>query len=545
MTGTVGTPFITYMVTTAYPALTVNAAPLPAGLLVNAATGEVSGTPTESGIFAVTITASNTLATRTAVLSLIVGTSVTTTDTPASGGLPVLVQPTVPPGAAPVDITFDNVTSGGDTTLAIIDPTSIDPGSVIGAPAGFNPATDPAIYYEVTTTAQFDGFVTLCFSYGTAFGSATPRLFHYDGGLVPPAWVDVTTSVDTTNHIICGATDSLSPFLIYAPPNGAPLADSKVVAVTVRPGHDGDDEDDRHDHDEYEHRRHDGHGWDRRDARDDDDDDREWDHDADNSRGARITLSATDTDSQTMTFRIVTPPAHGILSRVRKVACTPDATGGASCTARVVYIPEPHSIAPDSFTYVANDGHLDSNVATVTINLVPPFTTFTQGAWGSSPHGGNPGFFLKTYFSVVYGGAGVTVGSTKALKFTTSNAIDAFLPAGGKAAALPASSAALVVNPASSKGGIFAGHVLALKLNVDFSNSGKTRTGLATMLVSKGPLKPLNLTVAQVLAMANAVLGGSAVPPAGLSLSDFSETIEKINQNFDSGKKDEGFLKIP
>ena len=49
------------------------------------------------------------------------------------------------------------------------------------------------VVYEVTTTATYEGLITLCFSYaGIDFGEATPRLFHYENN----AWVDITTSVD-------------------------------------------------------------------------------------------------------------------------------------------------------------------------------------------------------------------------------------------------------------------------------------------------------------------------------------------------------------
>lgn len=39
------------------------------------------------------------------------------------------------------------------------------------------------------------------------------RLFHHEGG----RWVDITTSLDTVNNIICGVVTSLSPFLLAEP----------------------------------------------------------------------------------------------------------------------------------------------------------------------------------------------------------------------------------------------------------------------------------------------------------------------------------------
>src|SRR5207247_1084652 len=61
----------------------------------------------------------------------------------------------------------------------------------------------------------------------------------------------------------------------------------------------------------------------------------------------------TDVDSATITAVLVAGPTHGTL--------TLTANGG------FMYTPAANYNGPDSFTYKANDGSLDSNVATVTI----------------------------------------------------------------------------------------------------------------------------------------------------------------------------------
>jgi VCBS repeat-containing protein len=71
------------------------------------------------------------------------------------------------------------------------------------------------------------------------------------------------------------------------------------------------------------------------------------------------TLSATDVDSATLTFSIVTPPAHGSLT-----AFTP-ATGAYT------YKPDADFGGSDAFTFRANDGHANSNTATVTVTVNP------------------------------------------------------------------------------------------------------------------------------------------------------------------------------
>jgi hypothetical protein len=70
-----------------------------------------------------------------------------------------------------------------------------------------------------------------------------------------------------------------------------------------------------------------------------------------------VTFSATDSDVpvQALTYSIVTNPAHGTLSAV----------SGDS----VVYTPAANYNGADSFTYKANDGVTDSNVATVDVSI--------------------------------------------------------------------------------------------------------------------------------------------------------------------------------
>jgi len=69
-----------------------------------------------------------------------------------------------------------------------------------------------------------------------------------------------------------------------------------------------------------------------------------------------ITLAASDVDGDALTYSVVVGPAHGTLSG------TPPA---------VTYTPAANYNGPDSFTFKANDGALDSNIATVTITVTP------------------------------------------------------------------------------------------------------------------------------------------------------------------------------
>src|SRR4029434_9321521 len=81
--------------------------------------------------------------------------------------------------------------------------------------------------------------------------------------------------------------------------------------------------------------------------------------------------SATDIDSQSLNFRIVTHPSKGTLSPISTPNCVVNG-GGANCAATVIYTPTADQNGSDGFTFVVNDGNLDSNVAfvSITVNLV-------------------------------------------------------------------------------------------------------------------------------------------------------------------------------
>ncbi len=69
-----------------------------------------------------------------------------------------------------------------------------------------------------------------------------------------------------------------------------------------------------------------------------------------------ITLAATDDELDPLAYAVVSGPAHGALS---------------GTAPNVTYTPAANFHGPDSFTFKANDGTLDSNVATVSITVDP------------------------------------------------------------------------------------------------------------------------------------------------------------------------------
>jgi hypothetical protein len=70
-----------------------------------------------------------------------------------------------------------------------------------------------------------------------------------------------------------------------------------------------------------------------------------------------ITLTATDPNNDPLTYTVVTQPAHGTL------------TGTAP---NLNYNPDTGYVGADSFTFKANDGTADSNIATVSITVIDP-----------------------------------------------------------------------------------------------------------------------------------------------------------------------------
>jgi hypothetical protein len=71
---------------------------------------------------------------------------------------------------------------------------------------------DPPTFYDIDTNATYSGPVTVCITYDPAqYSDPTDlHLLHYEND----EWVDVTTSNDTTNHLVCGQASSLSPFVV-------------------------------------------------------------------------------------------------------------------------------------------------------------------------------------------------------------------------------------------------------------------------------------------------------------------------------------------
>jgi hypothetical protein len=150
--------------------------------------------------------------------------------------LPVGDDVTVSPRKG-ATVTFEHVTAPG---IAAVMPLTDADGSV---PTNFEVlgTNGVAIFYDVRTTATYDGTVTSCFAYpdadgdGLVDGTHPPldedvlRVLHEEHG----TFVDRTVRLDTTAKMICAATTSLSELAVAHGPASAnhdyPVEGGKLV----------------------------------------------------------------------------------------------------------------------------------------------------------------------------------------------------------------------------------------------------------------------------------------------------------------------------
>jgi hypothetical protein len=162
-----------------------------------------------------------TLNAAVAVAELITATATNSSGSTSEFSLPVVALNTAPgggvvvepvdstTGTSPVQLTFDNVTSSGQTTLSTSDAGPAVGGSFI--------VGDTLLYYHIDTGAGFTDSVTVCISYDESQvppPESALRLMHYDIDLDPDDWVDITSSLDVDNNRICGRTDHFSAFVV-------------------------------------------------------------------------------------------------------------------------------------------------------------------------------------------------------------------------------------------------------------------------------------------------------------------------------------------
>jgi hypothetical protein len=162
--------------------------------------------------------------------------------------------------------------------------------------------------------------------------------------------------------------------------------------------------------------------------------------------------------------------------------------------------------------------------------------TYEQDNWGSL--GGTPASLLASYFGTLYPNGieiGVPGAGGNSVLFTVVQSVQSFLPQGDMAGPLDND----YLDPASkTSAGAFAGYVLALTLNVDYSDAGLLG---GTLTAKLGDLRLCNLTnapnyngmtVRQFLAAMNTVLG---VYDPTFDYEAIALLIDAVSRAFESG----------
>ncbi len=166
------------------------------------------------------------------------------------------------------------------------------------------------------------------------------------------------------------------------------------------------------------------------------------------------------------------------------------------------------------------------------------FRTQTQGGWGATPHGNNPGSYLHNHFTNAFP-TGLIVGCTYKLTLTSAQAVTDYLPGGGSAAILKSN----ITNPINLKNNL-ASQLVTLTLSVQFDASDPNFSGssllLGNLIVGSGPFK--GMAIKDVLTEANNVLGGC---PSNYTAAQLVSVLTAINENFDDGTVNGGFLICP
>jgi choice-of-anchor A domain-containing protein/uncharacterized repeat protein (TIGR01451 family) len=218
------------------------------------------------------------------------------------------------------------------------------------------------------------------------------------------------------------------------------------------------------------------------------------------------------------------------------------ATAGLKLNPGVKFV---HSSEPDNWQKIVL-ATVCGSTQTVTANVewyspstcdTKGFITFTQGGWGS-PSNSTPGKIRDTYFTSVFP-SGLVVGGTYKLTLTSAIAVKNCLPDGGTAAAYTHN-----YSNSTSKISVLSGQLVALKLNVQFSAAGylgSNTTRLGNLQIAAGTFA--GKTVSEFLALAEAAIGGGSLN--GYTLAQYNEAATSINENFDNGTADNGFLTCP
>ena len=176
-----------------------------------------------------------------------------------------------------------------------------------------------------------------------------------------------------------------------------------------------------------------------------------------------------------------------------------------------------------------------ANAATATTWSTGDVVAYAQDAWGLP--GSTAAGLLIVNFDLLYPNPleiGIPGPAGFSMRFFDAFAVFDYLPAGGPPFRLIAD----LIDPTSSSSGVFGGNVLALQLDVDFSDhgllGGTAPFAFGDILLSNFTTLPdLNgLSVRQFLAMVNIALGGGTTTD---SIDDLDPVLFQLTLAFVNG----------
>jgi len=176
--------------------------------------------------------------------------------------------------------------------------------------------------------------------------------------------------------------------------------------------------------------------------------------------------------------------------------------------------------------------------------IVGEFRTQSQGGWGTVCHGENPGCYRDEWFDTAFPD-GLIIGCNDGhtMTFTSSEAVQEFVPTGGKPGALQFD----YVDPTDkTEAGVLASQTLALALTLGFDAAdpdfGSSADLLEDQIICDTETDFDGWSVRDLLDEANIVLGGCESP---YQPGEIAEALTIVNENYVDGEVVLGFLCTP
>ena len=227
--GTVGTPFVTYLIVATGSPTSYGATGLPAGLTLNTLTGAINGTPTAAGVSVVTLSATNSTGSDTHTLTITVA---------AAGVAPIITSATTAPGTVGTPfVTYLIVATGSPTSYGA---TGLPAGLTLNTLTGAINGTPTAAGVSVVTLSATNstGTDTQILTVTVAAAGVAPIITNNPltaaGTVGTPFSFTITATGSPTTYGAAGLSAGLSLNALTGVINGTPTtAGVSVVTITA------------------------------------------------------------------------------------------------------------------------------------------------------------------------------------------------------------------------------------------------------------------------------------------------------------------------